>query len=418
MEVLPRGMLEGQLLTTVDHVLGVSGGFVVGGRVGPHLVAIHYDFPRRTVTSYWIGPYDHYRGANWFYFRELHALVVAAPAIVSANAAAFYRGVDLTTGRRNYQAAAESADNSRLAEAIAEVSNYTLPAPYLPVVTDPPPEWPRGPYLHFDRQTSSIIPHNLGPEWESFTPETDGRPLLENCQIVQAQCRGNVLALLTRHNKLTLRLFRGPDGTPLAEYSSDGRFALSGDGRLLARPVEPTQLEVRDSTHNSVPRLVTIKGKAHQRLHVRLGKRLMTVRVGKYGHLFNWHRDDLKILTMGRAANAANDKTFRVLQTCGTLATGGPLPRSVQYDRKRFVLAATEDVVVVSDAFGQLAVFDQLGQLVCVFFVFRDQAGAWMPDGTRYGPPSITGGPPTPGALAALGNALREASARAGRSET
>jgi hypothetical protein len=235
---------------------------------------------------------------------------------------------------------------------------------------------------------------------------------------VHAQWRDSVLALVTKTDRLTLRLFQGPKGIPLAEYPTDGRFALSGDGQRLARPVDATQLEVRDPITGGVPLLVTTKGKAHQRLLVRLGKRLITVRVGKHGHLFNWNPEELQMPVMGPKARSRADNVQQVLQACATIVTKVHLPQSVQYDPKRFTVAAEGDVTVVIDGYGQLAVFDPLGSLVCMFFVFRDQAGAWMPDGTRYGPPSITGGPPTPGALAKLGRALRDACTRQWRAES
>ena len=41
---------------------------------------------------------------------------------------------------------------------------------------------------------------------------------------------------------------------------------------------------------------------------------------------------------------------------------------------------------------------------------FRQQVAAWMPDGTRLGPVSLTGGPETPRAADRIGRALRDAS--------
>ena len=63
-------------------------------------------------------------------------------------------------------------------------------------------------------------------------------------------------------------------------------------------------------------------------------------------------------------------------------------------------------VTVVLDRFGQVAVLNKNRELVCTFFVFRDQLSAWMPDGTCFGPASSTGQPPTTDDLQKFGRAL------------
>src|SRR5262245_44287995 len=49
-EVLPRGSHNAQILKDVHAVMGVENGFVIGGRMGADLVAIHYDWRSRTVA--------------------------------------------------------------------------------------------------------------------------------------------------------------------------------------------------------------------------------------------------------------------------------------------------------------------------------------------------------------------------------
>jgi hypothetical protein len=49
-----------------------------------------------------------------------------------------------------------------------------------------------------------------------------------------------------------------------------------------------------------------------------------------------------------------------------------------------------------------------------MFFAFRHQIAAWMPDGTCHGPAAFTGVPPTPDAPEKIGRALLEASKRGG----
>ena len=61
------------------------------------------------------------------------------------------------------------------------------------------------------------------------------------------------------------------------------------------------------------------------------------------------------------------------------------------------------------DEGAQVAIFDRGARLVCMFFAFRQHLAGWMPGGTRFGPESITGGLPTPGAMEKFGRALRDA---------
>jgi hypothetical protein len=87
----------------------------------------------------------------------------------------------------------------------------------------------------------------------------------------------------------------------------------------------------------------------------------------------------------------------------------------VRYDRKRFLEAAESEITAVVDRFGQVALLDQGQKLVCMFFAFRDRFAAWMPDGTRFGPVSLTGRSPTNGAPEKIGRALLDAAEVGGK---
>jgi hypothetical protein len=47
------------------------------------------------------------------------------------------------------------------------------------------------------------------------------------------------------------------------------------------------------------------------------------------------------------------------------------------------------------------------GRPACMFIFRRGKLAAWAPNGVRFGPPELTGGPQTPGALEKLGDILR-----------
>src|SRR5262249_33112169 len=104
------------------------------------------------------------------------------------------------------------------------------------------------------------------PPWGSFTPRADGRPVLKGVPVLAAQCRGDTLALATfatgHGSGDVLRLFRGPHGAPLATLPLDSRgtdFALSADGRLVARRRHRSRLEIH-TVDGSAPPVLTQTG--------------------------------------------------------------------------------------------------------------------------------------------------------------
>jgi hypothetical protein len=231
--------------------------------------------------------------------------------------------------------------------------------------------------------------------------------------MLSAQYCGNVLAISSyppsQPQAVTLRLFRLPDGTPICEYplqrSSDA-FALSCDGRWLARQISEMQLAVHDLSKGSEPVSVTPVGKCHQNLRVELGDCWLTARIGERIHLIAWDSATLDI-----QSGAGKYIITRFLNHGSTQAKPGEMKPSwshIWYDRKRFALSATRRLTVTVDVFGQIAVWSPARELLCMFFVFRDKLAVWMPDGTRYGPASLTGGPATPGALEKIAGVLRQ----------
>ncbi len=95
-EVLPRALIDGCLLTDVQQVRAVAGGVAVLGSVtdspqGKRAVVAHYDFAQRTCTGYSLG-WVHGSPWRWFYFRDLHSVAVVCSKQ--------YRAVDLASGGR------------------------------------------------------------------------------------------------------------------------------------------------------------------------------------------------------------------------------------------------------------------------------------------------------------------------------
>lgn len=93
------------------------------------------------------------------------------------------------------------------------------------------------------------------------------------------------------------------------------------------------------------------------------------------------------------------------------LAPRLPIPKCVT-DGTRFVKFACGALVAATDAFGQVAVFEYSGALVCMFFSFRHYFAAWAPDGTYFGSEHLTGTNPNPKAAEKIGSLLKQACAR------
>jgi hypothetical protein len=406
-EVLPRPTFEGVVLTTVEAIRGVFGGFAVCGRIRDKLVAAHYDFDRRhcrvhvfrSTTDAW----------DWFYFPDYHAIVARGEAVSL--------GLDLRTGERGCSVPGEPplsgspADRACVTAARLRVSppEVAIEEHFLPPV--------QGPRLTPDRSTGSLLLRDEHNDWKQFTPLAEGRPCFREADVLRAVLRGSLLGVLARHGKQwthTLRLLRLPTGAPVAEFAQPkelNSFTLSTDARLLLRRIDRGRFEVRDLTRGLVVAARTPCGGFHPRVQVALGEMWLTIQCGTRTHLIRWDRPALEV----HSWEGDRDTTLRQHLhatpegTRATFASAGGLPAFAGYDRRRFVAAAHGPLIAVVDGFGQVALFEGDGTLVCMFFAFRRHVAAWLPDGTRHGPTALTGAPPTPGAAAHIARALRTA---------
>jgi hypothetical protein len=421
MEVLPRGMVDGTVVTQVNTVRGVAGGFVVAGRIigptlGRRLVAVHYDFVSRVCTVHVLCKAT--QGWQWYYYRDLHAIAAICKGIVSPRNEDYCQGVDLTSGAVWHGQRGDNEAQSRAAEACARAQLEPAPPPHVHVVQDLTTGWPGGRCLHLDRKTGAIQVRGFEPAWEPFVPLADGNPMLQAHWAINAQWRGRTLAIRSFRSddpNLKLHLFGGPTGTLIREYNLNAPpygFQLSADGNLLARQSGACQLEVCDVAAGGPPLLVTVKGQAHDRLNVELCKWWLAAEIGNFRHVIRWEECRLthELIQLKKRLFSSQD-TVVISKSRAATATKH-LPELVSYDPKRFIAVARSEVVVVVDSYGHLAVLDNAGQLVCMFFIARGQFAAWMPDGTRYGPVSLTGAQPTPDAAEKIGKALREAAVR------
>jgi hypothetical protein len=412
-EVLPRGFVDGRVVQDFQAVLGVAGGFVVVAR-HPALVALHYDFRTRTCKAHQLqaaqAPPDiGRRSTACWYLRRLHTLVVQH----RGDPAQF---VNLSTGGRD---ACRALTGARLEfPSSASSPDVLLSLPLQPdgEPSDPQRIW-NWPSLCFSPASGTVILRDVVPPWQPFTPVADGKPFLRGDDILNASCQGHTLALLTLRPPAAtraLRLFRGPEGSPLDQFVQPPgleRFALSADGRLLARLVRTSQVEIRDVAAGGPPLCVTLRGRFHDAVAVELGDSWLSIQVGETAHLVRWDEGRL-VFSQARGSAAALIRSELVragLPTDGARAVSRPLPDFLREATGRFRAAAWRDLIAVVDAHGQVALFTHAGELLCMFFAFRNQVAAWAPDGTCYGPQVLLGQRSTPGALERIGQALRAA---------
>jgi hypothetical protein len=411
-EALPRGFWQSQLLDGPWNLTGVRCGFVVVGHIARRPVAFHYDFTRRTCKAY---PFAEpgLGEVNTQYWSEQHTLFVfmlecATTAIL-----------DLTTGQVSYK---RFRDRTQAYIAWSNWQPSELPGHRVWSVMAPSSANDAPLACWIDSETGEVHLPAL-PAWRSFIPLADGLPALRYWVAEQFQCRRQTLALLTSCSMLrkekVLRLFRGPAGRPLASYpmrAARHLFTLSEDGEHLVRLVGEYWVEVNRVGDDNRLIFSTRAGGFSSRLRFVLGESWLFLATTKnHRHLVRWFRKGVERLSWHNKEAGVNQDAYYFTKPPDRTrveSTQKGVPALGEYDRERFVLGASLYVMAIADRFGQVAIFDVDQQLICMFFAFRERIAAWMPDGTRLGPASLTGGPETPDAATKIGEALSQACER------
>lgn len=393
-EVVPRGGNEGQVVKDVQAVLGVENGFVVCGRMGSGLVAIHYDWPTRTASLHTFFADTEEVETAWHALPDLHSVVVKAGPVL--------RAIDLGNGGRYPDPLPARPTSPRAREALELVRGRLVPAPHVPVVRADQSRWPDRPFVVHD-STSGRVRASLAKSSLLFTPTSDGRPRLKGPTVVTAQIAGETLAL-TAHTTFpswslhdlsndgaTLLELPRPHGAQLAK--------LSNDGRLFARQTDSCELTVTN-VRDGTTILTTLPGRCHSNLDVRLGYRCLGVGVGSRWMLLDWNAGPLRVQEMMSAKyEFGNKATNRLYRGGGIFAPlTGRFVGTYRFTRWEVGL----------DGFGQIT-FVRDGVVACMLIFRRGKLAAWAPDGVRFGPAELTGGPETPAALDRLGEILRQA---------
>jgi hypothetical protein len=407
-ETWPRPTSKGGVAASVEAVVGVAGGFaVVGGILGRVIVA-HYDLASRTARVYDSGMVRETKGTrSWWYQRRTHSVVVAQSGRLwrlelSSGGGKWAEGVGPSSfavgPEMRFRCPLRSPGDADRRSGL-EVSDVRY-ASANPLDSGAETAWP---FLALDPQTGALTIHNP-PVWREFTPLSDGKPLLKYDSLVDADCRGATLAALFLTGRAkTLRVFRGPEGVTAGEIPlKSGTFALSDDGRLLALVTDLGGLRVLDAPDCGLVRTTLAAGRFHGSIEVEIGDESLALSNGVCPHVLRWGAG---ILECDRAT-AVGHRPKRSKPSPQI-----KLPDSVSAS-SRFVKCSRGSLVAAVDGFGQVAVLEYSGNLVCMFFSFRHEIAAWMPDGTCHGSQRLLLTQPTPGAAEKIGTALKAASAR------
>ena len=257
---------------------------------------------------------------------------------------------------------------------------------------------PHSPFVIVNRDRGEINLFNGGPAKTCRVIE-DGKPVQFVGDKFYAQLAENTLAFTTakkQNGPLVWWLFDVTDKPVLlGEFNLGQRelslFRLSPDGKSFAMPFRHDEVTVRTVGEGSTNCLVTARARVHNNLSVYLGKTQLEIVVGRNRHALSWQKGPLEH-KFSRMSSVES-------QQAGLIAALRDLnnPR-MRSDTHRFTAVATVDVEILVDVAGQVIVRDfHNDQLTCIFLVRREQFAAWMPDGTRYGPTDLIGGPATPG---------------------
>jgi hypothetical protein len=408
LETLPRALCGGAL-TKIDAILGMRCGFVVGGRFDSEFVAAHYDLARRTVKVHRFGPAE-LGQAFWCGFPDLHALAVRVNG--------HCHGLDLANGATYTRSSAVAEATSRAGHACLRALDLHRPPPWIPAYVvgnaHAQPERMTQPWLDADAERGTIRLYHRN-ENHSFHVTEDGKPVRFYGDCHAQFALGVVAFTACQHadrSQATWHLFAAtPLLNPLADYEVEAKdihlCRLAPNSLLFAMPTRARQITVRTVGEGATNRIVASAGKIHNNLVVKLGAGCMGIISGQKRHVLSWregpltHRyEDVPPRTV--TPNARRDKP------CPSHALGAP-------DPSRIVSVVSGDLDVLVDVAGQVVVYDRYrGRLVCIVRVLRGQFAAWMPDGTVYGPSTLTGRTATPGALERLGKALRHAASTEG----
>jgi hypothetical protein len=400
-EVLPRGIVEGEIIQEVTSIRGVTGGFVVGGLQEKSRVVIHYNFADRSVQTYRLSDLP-FVDFELIYSAKFHAVVLRHFQRVFGTIDLARKKVEYADLKYGTDTPAASLARSVLQDfrSVPDL-NFALvprntPAKDQALVKDP--------CLVLSEENDTLRVEGAGLAWKPIRPEVEGKPMFQKGAPLRGKLQGEILAVAS-FDRLTHPIvvaFHGPDGKCIGVFpaiSPHAPFALSADGRYLALQGKMKGVVVRDLRQDG--RIVCTTRREHRlaEVQVELGERSMIVVTERYSHLFRWQGGVLETRTRPtvrstselRAEAGESPKRWATLPTTPwrkLLEIARKLRPGVGGDnpslRLRFLRRARSTVLVGVDPFGYLAVFDPQGVLVSLFYFRGKIWWVWLPDGTVY----------------------------------
>jgi hypothetical protein len=407
-EVLPRGMIGERVLTHIQAVSAVDDGFVVCGLLGLSLAAFHYDWSTRTCTGHIVVERTPVFDPRWCYTRKHHCVLACFED------RAFGADLAFTDGRAVFP------QGGRFVEAAREAESGRWPQQPLHILDGKAYQGtPRHYYVCLHAESGNAVA-NLPVGHMVFTPLQDGLPCLRNCRIDVAKSAGWNLALHVTHRatgKSKLLLFQGREGVLQHEFGEcrpPSAFCLCEHRPLLAQCLHRNQLVVHSFTGDRMP-LQMWRGKYQSKVFLELDPDYLVIRVGKHWHLIQWSRNELECTYAHDSPRSHIDLPKKSSERRGTRKErvfGGVSRATQRFDN----WVRYPPLLAASDNLGHVALVRPSADLVFMAFVVRKELALWMPDGTRFGPASLIGGPSTPHALLRIAQSVKNAWAK--REET
>jgi len=414
-EIMPRGTWRGRVLDSIETLVGVAGGFAACGTISGQAFVVHYDLIKRQATIHALRPSDASRPRCFGYDSSVHAICVTTGGSCLVLDLASGAVVDSPHGETPLAGAWHRASQRHLQAPRVEVRDDDAKSPPRPVGVASPASIAHSP------SRGSLQFGGAAAAWR--TPLLDGRPLLAQSLMVEAQQVSDCLVVKTsRTGKMRLHVLRGEELIHQHELevgATTGNYLLH-DSHLLAicQPDESVRVLDLDSGPRQVMR--TSGSKCHNELFFEVGNFALSVYGGKFTHILRWDHGKLEAThRIGHVAFTQGGRRPGVIVAPELIGihvnaqTGRPPMLSLAPERFHKFAVSPAGLFFVSDTYGQLFVLEPDGAVVVAFFIYRATVAAWLPDGTRYGPSSITGAATSPDALGRVGRALRDASQRA-----
>jgi hypothetical protein len=451
MEILPRPQTRQGLVKEWREIKGVAGGFALLGCQSSRYLVAHYDWLTRACTVHEIGLRTTVL-VGLAYVRHCHSVVLVNlpdqfPLLaidLATGMVAYHKDINQQTlgtprylvnvGMDPQEISNATSHGSRAEQAllhIEEVGPHTGVAELIRTREDYDQLKHSRYYVRAGVcADGSLLISDHGRLWPGIVPCTEGINVLPNHKLQSVRLAENTLAIqyfIPEHvhaNKHVLAFYRGPEGHFLREINwtspapDVSPFVLSSDGKKFALQRSDKNLEVQ-YTDRPERILYTRPGGFGTRSRLWVGDDGLLLCCGRNGyawHLLLWSKACLEVHSeMSRMAPQLSIHAFRNARIREFVMNREPEESTSAYamilnDPQRWPRAVERNgAIFVLDRYSQVLVFNSAKTLVFQFFAHGDTWSAWLPDGTRLGRGPVHSWPNTPGALVAMGQALRQA---------